>query len=226
MEIALENEPLERSYSVRRSKIMLCVKTCLLANDRIPKGSFLFYNLSEMIVVKYTKWHFHQRGMGKRFQCCLLDNGTTPTYEETLHDKYDFRFVNMPPILSAKYGTGLKLKVKNVELRESQKIFWEGKLTSLRAFYTTADIEKDEEIFWDYIYHKKKLDHCICGKLAADCSELERKDENDWIVERVMDHCLIPNKENHYFVKWKDLDFVNNSWEVESTLVGMFFLLN
>ena len=52
------------------------------------------------------------------------------------------------------YHRPQKQKVVNVQLREVKDVLIDGQVMKLRAFIATSDIKPDEEIIWDYIYHK------------------------------------------------------------------------
>ena len=213
-------EPLERTFRVKRAKLFQ-LKTCLLACETIPAGSFLFYNLSEMISFQEYKVEerFSMYGAGKNFLISLDKVKSTPTYEQAADSKWDFRFLNLPPVLRTRYASGRKQRCANVELRESLPVQFPDGIKAARGFYTTELVESGTELLFDYKYHRRTKLHCSCGTVADECPELNRKDSDDFIVEKVIKHYFQPNKENRYFVKWKNFDHVNNTWQEECELL-------
>ena len=124
-------EARESSSNVKRHKYF-GLKTCLLATETIPAGTFLFHNLSEMIdlykglSVRGYRSKITERmssfGAGKVFLVSLSNDEHTapkmgkervpvPSYQEAQEAKWDFRFVNWA-------GNSKLLKKQNVELRE------------------------------------------------------------------------------------------------------------
>jgi len=231
----------ERKYKVRRAKLM-GFKTCLIADEPIPKGAFLFFNHSEMIDIKKLEesGKIGRNGAGKIFLISLSDpdikrsSGLTLQQAES-DSKWDFRFMNPPPALS-KYRR--KPKKPNVEL--GARIYLaEGSVDSatpaktarnLRPFYTTEDVQAGQELYFDYRYHKPKDLKCSCGLPADSCDIFGRRQRRK--DDSLVDDCLVeaivkdfyqrnsPNPENErrYFVKWEGYDIVNNSWCGESEL--------
>ena len=121
----------ESSSKVKRHKYF-GLKTCLLATETIPAGTFLFHNLSEMIdlykglSVRGYRSKITERmasfGAGKVFLVSLSNDQHTnpkvgtgskpaPSYQEAQEAKWDFRFINWA-------GNPKLLKKQNVELRE------------------------------------------------------------------------------------------------------------
>jgi len=80
---------------------------------------------------------------------------------------------------------------------------------------------------WDYRYHKKRLNpnnnlkSCTCGKLETDCAELNRPSHYDYPLEDIINN-IGKNEEGNrrYYVKWKGLDPVNNTWVEETEIYG------
>ena len=77
----------ERIYKVRRAKLM-GFKTCLIADEAIPKGAFLFLNHSEMIDIKKLEesGKVGRNGAGKIFLISLSDPDLKRTSDVTLKE--------------------------------------------------------------------------------------------------------------------------------------------
>ena len=118
-------------------------------------------------------------------------------------------------------------KVRNVELREEHLVNFKSAVgvpspKLIRAFYSSVKIAAGAQLFWDYIYHKRVGSKCTCGKMADECEVLNRKDNYDHSLEKVLNH-IEPDRHGNrrYYVKWAGYDAVNNSWADENELAGL-----
>ncbi|CAF1236448.1 unnamed protein product [Didymodactylos carnosus] len=55
------------------------------------------------------------------------------------------------------------------------------------------------------------------GKNQAQTSDDDDLDENNFVVEKILD-MKVKKGQNHYFLKWKNFDESENTWEPESNL--------
>jgi hypothetical protein len=168
---------------------------------------------------------FNMIGAGKTFLMSLEQKGTIPTYAQAQNDpKWDFRFMN----ISKDYVNTGKFhntrKVRNVELGEEHLVNFKSasEVTCqklVRAFYSSVKIAAGAQLFWDYVYHKRVGGKCTCGKMADECEVLNRKDNYDHSLEKVLNH-IEPDRHGNrrYYVKWLGYDSVNNSWADENEL--------
>jgi hypothetical protein len=152
-----------------------------------------------------------------------------PTYQEANNEDnkiWDFRFVNNSAMV---FHSSLKNQFKkpNVRLQSKKMIkFPNGTKREVRAFYTTQHIKKNEQVLWDYKFHRKNREECECGKAASECSILKGIINNqvrDHIVEKIYKRVDQRSSLDSYvtsrlLVKYKDLDPVCNEFVEDLTL--------